>query len=85
MKNTYKTAKVIKEYPVKVAGWDLVVPVGATVCNQTACGFDNNYRFWLDFREQAEKLTGYKSSILAHDLTHYGVNVPAEYCEPYAS
>jgi hypothetical protein len=79
-----KTAKVIKEYKTKFKGYDLIVPVGATVTNVTACGPDDTYRFWQDWKAQAFALTGFADSILAHDLTHYGLNVPADHCEPYA-
>jgi hypothetical protein len=83
-RTTVKHAKVIKAYPVKYNGYDLIVPVGATVSNVTACGPDDSYRFWQDWREQAQKLTGFQESTLAHDLTFYGLNVPADHCEPYA-
>ena len=82
-KTPHKTAKVISPYSVKYKGYDITVPVGATVSNSTACGNDDAYRFWQDWRAEAERLTGYKNSILAHDLAHYGLNVPAEYCEEY--
>lgn len=78
-----KTAKTVKEYPIEFKGWSIVVPVGSTVSNRTACGFDDEYRFWTDFREYTEKLTGFKNSMLDHDLTYYGINIPAEYCEPW--
>jgi len=80
---TFKTAKVIKAYPVKYKGYEIVVPVGAVVANKTACGCDDSYRFWQDWSEQAKTLTGFKDSLLAHDLTHYGLNVPADHCESY--
>lgn len=81
--NTYKTAQVIKPYTVKAFGYDLTVPVGALVSNRTACGPDDGYRFWVDFNTDVERITGFKNSILAHDLTYYGVNVPADHCESY--
>ncbi len=28
-------------------------------------------------------MTGHPDSILAHDLKYYGLNIPAEYCEPW--
>jgi len=83
MITTYKTAKTVKPYPVKYKGWDLTVPEGSTVSNQTAMGLDDSYRFWVGWRKQIATLTGFDNSILAHDLTHYGLNVPAEFCEPY--
>ncbi len=83
MKTTYKTTKTIKEYRVKAFGYDFVIPVGSIVSNSTAMGCDDKYRFWVDWHGEAERLTGYRNSILAHDLDHYGINIPAEFCEPY--
>lgn len=85
MKTTYKTAKTIKDYPVNKfrGGYSFVIPTGSIVTNKTACGYDDSYRFWTDFHKVAEQVTGFKNSMLAHDLTYYGVNVPAEYCEEY--
>ena len=79
----HKTAKTIKEYKVTYLGYEITIPVGSTVSNTTACGPDDAYRFWKDWHKIAEKLTGYKNSILAHDLTYYGLNIPKEYCEEY--
>ena len=80
---TFKTVKTIKDYTLKYDGYTITVPAGSRVSNKTACGYDNNYRFWQDWREIAEKLTGFKNSLLSHNLTYYGINVPAEYCEAY--
>lgn len=82
-KDEHKTAKTTKEYSTKFKGWEIVIPVGSIVSNKTAMGFDDRYRFWENWRKVAEELTGHKHSILAHDLTYYGINIPAEYCEPY--
>jgi len=78
-----KQAKTIKDYPVRAFGYSFTVPAGSTVSNVTACGNDDNYRFWRDWQAVAKQVTGFKHSILAHDLTYYGLNIPAEYCEPY--
>ena len=83
MKSTYKTAKTIREYSINYNGWDIVVPVGSVVSNSTACGNDDSYRFWIDYAGYIERLTGFRNSILAHDLRYYGLNIPAEYCEEY--
>lgn len=80
-----KTAKTTKPYTLKAFGYEITVPAGSTVSNHTACGDDDSYRFWQDWQKVAEKLTGFKNSILGHDLNHRGVNVPAEYCEDYKS
>lgn len=82
-KTTYKTAKTIKPYPVKFGGYEFIVPKGSTVSNNTACGCSDSYRFWIDWRAFVEKLTGFKNSMLAHDLEYRGLNIPAEYCEPW--
>ena len=84
-KTTFKTAKTIKEYTVNYGGYDMIIPAGSTVSNSTACGNDDNYRFLsnADCSAIAEKVTGYKNSITLHDMLHYGLNVPAEFCEPY--
>lgn len=80
-----KYAKTIKEYTVnRYRGYGpIVVPVGSKVTNQTARGPDDNYHFWSDFHAVAEKVSGFKDSLLRHDLTHYGLNIPSEYCEAY--
>ena len=83
MSKTHKTARTVKPYSVRAFGYDLTVPAGSIVSNKTACGYDDAYRFWQDFRAVAELVTGFPESMLRHDLTHYGVNVPAEFCEPY--
>jgi len=85
MSTKYKTAKTIKEFRIIYRGWEIVVPVGSIVSNKTACGYDDSYRFWAGWDKQIETLTGFKNSMLAHDLTYYGLNIPAEYCEPYKS
>ena len=84
-KVSYKTARTIKEYRVtNYKGYgELIVPVGSRVANRTACGNDDTYRFWVDFHKVAEQVSGFKNSLLHHDLTYYGLNIPAEYCEPY--
>lgn len=82
---TRKTSRTIKPYTVTLSGYKVTVPTGSIVSNHTACGCDDSYRFWQDFHATAEKVTGFKNSIMAHDLTYYGLNIPAEYCEPYQS
>ena len=94
MKNAYpnkgatvpkaQRVKTTKDYVVKFRGYQgFTVPAGSIVTNVTACGVDNNYHFWTDFYKIAEEVSGFKDSILRHDLTYYGLNIPAEYCEPY--
>lgn len=86
-KTPYKTAKTIKPYTCICKGWKITVPAGSTVSNQTACGNDDYYRFffWQGWRKQIRDLTGFPNSMLAHDLEHYGLNIPAEYCESYSA
>lgn len=89
MKISHKTVKTIKPYEVKnyrgqgKYGHSFIVPAGSSVSNQTACGNDDDYRYWTDFHKVAEEVTGHKTNTLSHDLTYYGLNIPAEYCEPY--
>ena len=82
---TYKSAKTIKEYKVKYGigncKYDITVPVGTSVNNKTACGFDDDYRFISGV--STKTLVGYDCSCLAHDLKYYGLNIPAEFCESY--
>lgn len=80
---TRKWAKTIKEYKVKAFGHDIVVPIGSFVSNHTACGPDDNYRFLRGWGKLAEEITGFRNSILAHDLKFYGLNIPAEFCGPW--
>ena len=61
----------------------VIVPAGSIVTNITACGEDDNYHFWHDFHKIAENVSGFKSSLLHHDLTYYGLNIPAKFCQPY--
>ena len=79
-----KTATTIKPYKTHFGGYDITIPIGAEVSNNTACGEDDNYRFWTNYHKIAAELTGYKDSMLKHDLTYYGVNIPAEYCSEWA-
>lgn len=83
MKTIYKTAKTIKPYTVSYKGYSLLVPIGSTVSNKTAGGNDDSYRFWQDWQAMAKKLTGFDNSLLAHELTYYGLNVPKEFCATY--
>lgn len=80
---TIKRAKTIKEYKVHAFGWDIVVPVGSHVSNNTACGPDDNYRFWRMFAPTIRELVGCANSMLEHDISTRGINIPAEYCEPW--
>jgi hypothetical protein len=84
MKTSLKTSHTVKEYKVRAFGYDIVVPEGSRVSNRTACGPDDNYRFWVGWNSAVVALTGYMNSILAHDLTYYGLNIPADYCVPYS-
>jgi hypothetical protein len=81
--NRRKTAKTIKEFKTNYKGYDLVIPKGSTVTNNTALGPDDNVRFWAVDLEYIKEITGFPDSMLRHDLTFYGLNIPAEFCEPY--
>ena len=77
----YSTTKF--PYEVEVNGYQILIPAGTRVCNQTASGCDDTYRFVMGTSAIARTLTGLPSSILEHDLKHRGINVPAEFCHPY--
>ena len=79
----YKTARTIKEYNIEYNGYNIKIPVNSIVTNSTACGYDDNYRFWKDWEKIAKELTGFEKSGLAHNLEYYGLNIPAEFCTPY--
>ena len=83
MSEKLKTRKTIRPYYLFFRGYDIIIPTGSTVSNYTACGIDDNYRFWTDFDAIAEKMTGFSDSTLKYELKHYRINIPAEYCEPY--
>ena len=84
MKTTFKSSVTLKDYPVEYNGYSFVIPAGSRVSNQTACGPDDSYRFWTGWQSFVRDLTGFPDSMLAHDLTYYGLNIPAEYCEAYS-
>ena len=84
MKTSFKRSKTIKEYKTTYGDrlkYDITVPVGSIVSNSTALGNDDNMRFLTNF--STNTLVGYDAPMLAHDLTYYGLNIPAEFCEPY--
>ena len=78
-----KFAKTIQAYKTHAFGYDLEVPVGCIVSNRTACGPDDNYRFLTNCNSIALEAAGINHGCLLHDLNYYGLNIPAEYCEPY--
>ena len=71
------------DYPTNAFGYDIIVPAGSKVSSISAMGDSPNTHFWVDFAETARRLTGHKRSILHHNLTYYGIDVPAKYCNPY--
>jgi hypothetical protein len=81
--NKFKTARTTKDYEVEAFGYQFTIPANSLVSNQTAQGNNDQYRFWIDYHHLAAKITGSHDSILAHDLKHRGINIPAEFCEPY--
>lgn len=81
----YKMAEVIKEYRVQAFGYEVVIPKGTIVFNSTALGPDDDYRFPMDCLKIAKLSAGDIYKGLLHDLTHYGINVPAEFCGPWSA
>jgi len=82
-KSKIKVSKTIKIYKAVFKDYVFTIPKGAKVTNLTASGPDDSYHFWYDFEEYVTKLTGTNDSMLAFDLKHYGLNFPADFCEPY--
>lgn len=78
-----KTSKTKFPYEVEYGGYRILVPVGTTVSNKTAGGPDDSYRFVVNTAQLASEVTGVPHSMLAHDLNYRGLNIPAEFCEPY--
>ena len=72
-----------KDYTTIAFGYKIHVPAGSPVTSITACGHDPAYHFLENVRRIAKRLTGFDDSILLHDLTYYGLNIPAEFCNPY--
>ena len=71
--------KTIKPYTIPFMNYGTItVPAGTRVTNQTAMGKDENYCFVDEFRWVDENYPDI-SSILKHDLTYYGLNVPKDY------
>ena len=75
------TFTTTKDYQTTKFGFTFIVPKGSKATNQTACGIDDTIRFWNDFQAVAKEVTGFENSILAHDLKHYGLDIPKEYFE----
>lgn len=82
-RNTHLTALTIKDYYTHFKGYNITIPAGSVVTCMTACGIDPDYHFWNDYEGIAFNLTGFKDSTLKHDLKYYGLNIPAEFCDPY--
>ena len=84
-----KHVKTVKEFRINAFGYDLVIPAGSSVNNNTACGPDDSYRFWSFYHAEVKKQHGDTRflagvpPLLLLDLSHRGINVPAEYCEAY--
>lgn len=73
--------KTNKDYTVEFMNYgEITVPKGTLLTNMTAMGIDTNYHFVNDFKWITEKYPEI-SSILKHDLTYHGINVPKEYVE----
>ena len=73
--------KTNKAYTVNFKHYgEITVPAGTPVTHQTACGPDQKIHFvnstkWID--------ENYKdiASILKHDVTYYGIDVPKEFIQ----
>lgn len=80
-----KAATVLRDYRVNFKGVDVVVAAGTIVTNRTAMGNDDNYRYPILNKPIAESSGLKHTGVLAlmHDLVHYGINVPAEFCSEW--
>lgn len=58
----------------------ITVPAGTRVTNKTAMGIDKNYHFVNEFGWVKANYSQI-DSILIHDLTYYGLNIPKELIE----
>lgn len=56
-------------YTVWFHGYHITVPKGARVSESGV---------WLDYHSAAERLTGFKNSILHYNLGRYGLKIPKE-------
>lgn len=73
--------KTNKDYTVDFKDYGLItVPAGTSVTHKTACGVDKNYHFVNSFEWIYENYPNI-ASILKHDVTYYGINVPSEFIE----
>ena len=55
--------------------YDIVIPKGTKVTNQTAMGIDKNYNFINDLSWIPLHDNGIKQHGLIHDATYYGINI----------
>lgn len=73
--------KTAKNYTVNFMNYgQITVPKGTLLTHQTALGKDENYHFVNSF-DWVQKNYPKIKSILMHDLTYHGINVPIEYVE----
>ena len=81
IRDNVRFAKTIRDY--QVVGfrgeWNFTVPAGSVVSNVTAMGPSANIHYLANPSKFSER-----NSLLEHDLKYYGLDIPAEYCEPYA-
>ena len=76
-----QTMKTIKDFTTAFMNYGLItVPAGTITTNQTACGIDKNYNFVNEFKWVETNYPEF-ANLLLHDLTYYGLDIPAEYIE----
>lgn len=59
---------------------DITIPKGTELTHQTAMGIDRNYHFVNDL-SFIDRDYPTVSSILKHDATYYGINIPKEFVD----
>jgi hypothetical protein len=68
--------KTNREIKMHWRGYDIVIPKGTRVTNQTALGIDPNYHFIDDLSWIDKGLP-----LLKHDATYYGINIDPDYID----
>jgi hypothetical protein len=87
MQQKYKKSITIKDYKVESfhGRYSFVIPKGSIVSNEHRGEYNDAFYWWKDYKETAEKITGFKKSMLDYFIENFGFKIPLEYCQPYES
>ena len=73
--------KTSQDVTVKFRNYgEITVPKGTKLTHMTAGGIDKKYHFVHDLR-WIDRAYPAVSSILRHDATYYGINIPKEFVD----